>query len=207
MCPSLLLRVTSTHLPCTLTVRNHPRRESLKHFPDRIYRRVNGETGRASVNGIVLHVLGILRRSCGWWRWLWTVLLRRIRGTTPKRCDAVGASPIRRLGCVHVGSHAGNTTATASTAGSRSRRALAAVQGRSQPATLTTAHAGSSWRRAPGRWHVNTPWKLQYHVSKCLFSSVFLSFTNRTRCNKTQTVGEERDTCTSQMWYIFFLEE
>lgn len=118
-------------LPCMLTARNHPRRESLKHFPDRIYRRVKSETRWASVNGIVLHVLSILGRSCGWWRWLWTVLLGCIRGATPERRDAVRASPIRRLGRVHIGSHAGNATATASAPGSRPRRALPAVQGRS----------------------------------------------------------------------------
>lgn len=116
-------------LPCTLTVRYHPWRKSLKHFPDRIYRRIDSETGGTSVNRIVLHVLGVLGGSCGWWRRLWTILLRRIRGTTPERRDAVGASPIRSLGCVHVGCHAGNTAAATSAARSRPRRSLATVQG------------------------------------------------------------------------------
>lgn len=89
-----------------------------------------GEIRSTSVNGIVLHVVGVLGWSSGWRRWLRTVLLGRVRGATPERRDAVGASPIRYLGRVHVGRHAGDTTAAAPAAGSRPWRALAAVQGR-----------------------------------------------------------------------------
>lgn len=82
------------------------------------------------INRTVLHVVGILRWS--WRRRLWTVLLRGVRGATPKRRDTVGASPVRSFVRAHVG-HAGNATsgtaaAAATGTGSRARRALTAVQ-------------------------------------------------------------------------------
>lgn len=76
----------------------------------------------ALINRTVLHVVAILRWSRR--RWLWTVLLRGVRGATPKRRDAVSASPVRSLVRGHVG-YTGNATTSATTAaaatGSRAR--------------------------------------------------------------------------------------
>lgn len=124
-------------------------------FPRGAVRRKDGSDD-ALINRTVLHVVGILRWS--WWRWLWTVLLRDVRGATPKRRDAVGASPVRSLVRAHVGTHTGNaaTTATAAAAatgtGSRPRRALTAVEARAHPA----AHRGTARWRTSRRRHVNT---------------------------------------------------
>lgn len=131
MSNSVVLSVTSIRYPAHRPFGTGVHQEGpllVRH--DRTDRRVSTSVDRStSVNRIVLYVVGILWRPAGRrWR-LRTVLLRCVRRATPKRRDAMGASPIRRFRRIHVGSHAGHTAA-ASTAGSRPRRTLAAVQGR-----------------------------------------------------------------------------